>query len=190
MIYLQKTKDLSSTDQIKAISDPYRIRILTEFTIIGKPATVKQIADKMGEVPAKVYYHVKKLVKAEILTLQHTEIINGIVAKFYEPTATSFNIKDHMTEKVYVNESEKLIHNMYAYSEEIFLEQIRNKNSSNFPGICSMENSLYLTESEAKEFEEYIINFMESHKACKNASKSEQVNTYHTFFTFIKSKEK
>ncbi len=48
----------------------------------------------MGEVPAKVHYHVKKLESAGILKLQHTKEINGIVAKFYQPTV------DHSKSKI------------------------------------------------------------------------------------------
>lgn len=57
-----------------------------------KPATVKQIADKLGEVPANIHYHVKKLEKSNIVSLDHTEEIRGIIAKYYKPTAERFEI--------------------------------------------------------------------------------------------------
>lgn len=50
------------------------------------PMTVKEIADAMGEVPAKVYYHVKKLEGIGVLYIKYTKLINGIVAKYYDFT--------------------------------------------------------------------------------------------------------
>ena len=78
--------------EIKAFSDPYRMMIMKQYYKLARPATVKQIADEMGEVPAKVHYHVKKLESVGILKLKHTKEINGIIAKFYEPTAQTFKV--------------------------------------------------------------------------------------------------
>lgn len=52
-------KVLSTIEEIKIYSDPYRIQIMNMFNRQGRPSTVKEIADQMGEVPAKVHYHVK-----------------------------------------------------------------------------------------------------------------------------------
>lgn len=49
-----------------------------------RPMTVTEIADEMGLTPAKVHYHVKKLVSIGVLALKYTKVINGIVAKYYD----------------------------------------------------------------------------------------------------------
>ena len=81
---MDKVKVLRSLEEVKALSDPYRFKILNCFYEMKKPATVKQIADKLGEVPANIHYHVKKLEKFDIVRLHHTEEIRGIVAKYYK----------------------------------------------------------------------------------------------------------
>ena len=95
---MKDVKHLKTLEEIRAISDPYRYKILNCFYKIGEPITVKQLADELGEVPAKVHYHVKKMEKAGLLTLVHTKEINGIIAKYYEPTARHFRIEGKETE--------------------------------------------------------------------------------------------
>ncbi|PQP89629.1 helix-turn-helix domain-containing protein, partial [Paenibacillus sp. AR247] len=55
-----ETKELSTIEEIRIYSDPYRLKILSCFQKADQPMTIKDIADKLGEVPAKVYYHAKK----------------------------------------------------------------------------------------------------------------------------------
>jgi len=87
-----ETKVLSTLDEIRAFSDPYRLEIISTLHQLRRPATVKQVAVKMGEVPAKVYYHMKKMEKVGLVRIVYTEEINGIIAKFYEPTAQIYRI--------------------------------------------------------------------------------------------------
>lgn len=90
---------LRDLEQIKAISHPYRIEILACFE--EKPATAKQIADKMGEPHAKINYHIKTLQKMEILQLVDERAKSGIIEKYYLPTA-----KKYVVYKAITNSSE------------------------------------------------------------------------------------
>lgn len=79
---------LRELEQIKAISQGYRISILEAFN--NKPATAKQISDHLGEPHAKINYHIKTLVKVGILELVEENIKLGIVEKYYCPVARDF----------------------------------------------------------------------------------------------------
>lgn len=81
---MPKSITITNEADIKLLSDPYRIRILDTFKSFGRSATVKQVADRLGDTSAKVTFHVKKLIGLGLLTLDHTEMVNGIVAKFYQ----------------------------------------------------------------------------------------------------------
>lgn len=85
-------RHIESDEEIKIFSDPYRMRIINAYIKAGEPMTVKGVADMMGEVPAKVHYHVKKLISIDILVLDHTKVINGITAKYYRLTTDSFRV--------------------------------------------------------------------------------------------------
>lgn len=83
---------ISTEEELKIFNDPYRMKIIRTFQKSKLPLTVKGVADLMEEVPAKVHYHVKKLLKIDILKLDHTEVINGITAKYYVMPFKSFTI--------------------------------------------------------------------------------------------------
>ena len=86
------TKILSSLEEFKAISDPYRMQIIELLSEASEPMTVSEVAAKLGDVPAKTHYHMKKLEKAGIVSIVQTREVNGILAKYYRPTADSFQV--------------------------------------------------------------------------------------------------
>ncbi len=198
MIILEDKKLLTTLEEIKAISDPYRMQIITTLKKLKRPATVKEIADKMGETPAKVYYHVKKLEKVYVLHIVKTEEINGIIAKYYDFTAKSFSIKHNNTDpdidKLFLNEFQRAISNIYDQSKKIVLEQlenyaakenfINNKNGNSEDDIKEIAlTEVYLTEEDVRELSTYISHFIEKHKT--EDDQREGLTKYHMFTVFF-----
>lgn len=182
---MEQMKILTTMEEVKAFSDPFRYKILMTFYRMKKPATVKEIAVAIDEVPANVHYHIKKLEKVGILKLVYTKEINGIIAKYYQPTAETFTIEcspevDAAGEKLILAEGQKMFAQLYDDSKNIALEQlshISDVRDRHFRTI-SMED-VYLTEEEAKEFVKYISDFLDKHK---NDDKNiEGINKYHCF---------
>ena len=192
-------KILSTPDEIKAYSDPYRIEIITTMNEIGEPATVKQIADRMGEVPAKVHYHIKKLEKFHILELVKTKEINGIIAKYYEPVAHTFQIQSRGWSQASLDilktETEKVVHTIFERSKKIFLDKVRrtdlkDKNynedelQQNIGSVLS-DTDLYLTDAEAKEFNKYLRELKERHEEIKDREDRKKYNFFYSFTEVI-----
>lgn len=183
---MEEFKLLTTVEELKAVSGPYRYKILHCFHTIGVPATVKQVADQLGEVPSKVYYHVKKMEAANILVLHHTQEINGIVAKFYELTARNFEIKreamDDITTGIFLSESQKIISQVYAESRDIFINVLsKNKNEKDkIKGIVSTQE-VYLTQAQVEGLAEYIKAFAEENKQKDGDGESK----YHYFLTLF-----
>lgn len=194
---LQNVKYLTTLEEAKALSDPYRYKILSYFSKMNGPATVKQVADAMGEVPSKVYYHVKKLEKIGILQLIRTEEINGIVAKYYEPTAEDFEIKlsdDYMkleenNSKLMMTEVQKMFSKLYDISKEEVINHLGELSKENKKGKATlyMEN-LYITDEEAEEFSNYVSKFINDHKT--KIKGNDNIKKYHAFFSFMKVLDK
>lgn len=182
---MDEQRTLSTIEQIKAFSDPYRIQIINCFYRIGEPATVKQVADELGEVPANVHYHVKKLESAGILHLIHTKEINGIIAKYYEPTAKNFAICRPELEAPIsaslLNEAQKFITSAYSSSQKIFLENMGEPGTGRNSGTLTA-TSLFLTETEFFDFQKYINNFCEKHGV---KGKDNNKKEYHFFSTIL-----
>ncbi len=149
---MKQTKKLTTIDEIKTYSDPYRLKIITFLKNNRKEATVKQIADFFEEVPSKVHYHIKKLEKVGIVKLIRTEEIKGIVAKYYSLTAENFKIEDQnikdTTQEIYNSQISMVISDYYEKSKEKTIKSIEKRSEENFNNISLNFDELYLTKEE------------------------------------------
>lgn len=175
---MEESKGLTTLEEIKAINDPYRLQIIFCYQRMGRAATVKEIADNMGEVPAKVHYHVKKLESAGILKLSHTKNVNGIIAKYYELTARDFHIKvnnlDSDISKQVASQNVKLtVMAAYESSKKIVVEDTPEDSN-----VMLGTNTLYLTDEKVKELKGIIRGFVKTYKV---NSGEENAKEYHFF---------
>jgi predicted transcriptional regulator len=152
---------LRELDQIKAISQGYRITIIESFG--NEPATAKQISDCMGEPHAKINYHIKTLVKVGILELVEENIKLGIVEKYYCPIArdyivdsSSFTTNENARETV-----ERANVALFEHVSKVFFENVESTGIKP-PKKFNHFQDIYLTEDEAEELNTMIndqINF-------------------------------
>jgi DNA-binding MarR family transcriptional regulator len=189
---MEEQKILSTLEEIRAFSDPYRLQILSHFENISRPATVKQIADLMKEIPSKVHYHVKKMEKYGLLHIVHTEEINGIVAKYYEPTAEEFIIKHKKhgdsIDKVALSEAERTISILYDESKNMVIKQLGrmaelDKEKDTKKDLYTggfMSDEIYLTHEEAQEVSELLKTVNKKYGNRKKTDNEETIK-YHLF---------
>lgn len=78
---------LTELEQIKVLADPLRIRILEE---LGEERTTKQVAERLGEKPTKLYHHVDALERVGLIELTRTRPNRGTLEKYYLARARSF----------------------------------------------------------------------------------------------------
>ena len=81
----------SSPSNLKTLSSKLSQKIVKKI-IEKKEAYPKQLAKDLGIHEQKVYYHIKKLEKAEIIKKSKIEVINGVPANYYKLTSPSFSI--------------------------------------------------------------------------------------------------
>lgn len=79
---------INTAQQLKAISDPLRSRILG--IIQNQPATAKQIADILNASPGAIGHHLHVLEAAGLAQVVARRLIRGIVANYYTRTARIF----------------------------------------------------------------------------------------------------
>jgi len=170
-------KVLSTIEEIKIYSDPYRIQIMNMFNRQGRPSTVKEIADQMGEVPAKVHYHVKKLEKIGLLTIVSTREINGIIAKYYEPYSGEIHLRhededneNSPLKQVFRSETLKLLNEMFEQSRQRFMHQAENEDRMFLSDI-----TLYATRDEVEELYKNIIKLCEPYTTKENHRGEDEV---------------
>jgi DNA-binding transcriptional ArsR family regulator len=80
---------LTTDQQFRAIADPVRSRILG--IIQTRPATAKQIAQRLGKAPGTIAHHLEVLEAAGLAQVVATRVVHGITAKFYTRTARIFD---------------------------------------------------------------------------------------------------
>ncbi|MDT8715131.1 helix-turn-helix transcriptional regulator [Clostridium sp. 19966] len=187
---MEKRKILTTIDEIRAYNDPYRLKIFVEFSRFGGPATCKEIADILGEVPAKIHYHIKKMEKAGILVLAYTKNINGIIAKYYEPAAEIITVEnpylDDNSRKLMTSEISKTLEKVFNNAKDKFISEYEKceseVNNEKYKYTC-MLSELYFTEEEAKELLKLV-------DKAKNRSKEDrkETNAYSFFMSFIRTK--
>jgi DNA-binding transcriptional ArsR family regulator len=97
---LPLSRDVDSPQQMKALADPIRHRILG--IIQTRPATAKQIADRLKMPPGTIGHHLQVLQTAGLAQVVAKRLVRGIVAKYYTRTARIFtyNFPDDVTGKV------------------------------------------------------------------------------------------
>lgn len=175
---------LDNIKEIRAINDPYRQEILFAMGVLDRPATSKEIATKMNEPPSKVNYHLKVLEKYNFVELDHTENINGIIAKYYKGVDLNLDlrVKDgesgrerevaHMIETVFNGARDQYLNRFMEISAKEDVEKKEEK------GMLS-STLLYLTVEEAEELKNLFFKFSENKKDGREL--------YNFFLSFIKS---
>lgn len=82
---------VNTDQQFRAIADPIRSKILG--IIQTRPATAKQIADRLGEAPGTIGHHLQVLERAGLAQIVARRVVHGIVAKYYTRTARIFTFE-------------------------------------------------------------------------------------------------
>lgn len=163
---MRKEKILSTLEEIKVISDPFRFKILVLFNDNCASLTVKQMSVKLNEVPSKVHYHVKELERIGILEIVETKEKGGIIEKYYLPTAEIFRVKKDIgtqAEAEYKQVGENLITAMYEdYVETMYQNNNDDRRQLNY-------GMTYLTDEEAEQLGELIAEFMKDRNERENA---------------------
>lgn len=78
---------LTELEQIRVLADPLRIRILEELC---EERTTKQVAERLGEKPTKLYHHVEALERIGVVALTRTRPNRGTMEKYYQAVARTF----------------------------------------------------------------------------------------------------
>jgi predicted ArsR family transcriptional regulator len=85
---------ISDVEQLKAISDPLRLRLIEIASEDpGRPWTAKALAEKLGTKQTKLYHHLNLLEERGFLRVAETRMVSGILEKGYAATARSYRLE-------------------------------------------------------------------------------------------------
>lgn len=168
---MEKEKVLTSLEEIKVFTDSFRMKILFEFD--EEPLTVKQLADRLGEVPSKVHYHVKELERIGVLEIVNKKEKSGIIEKYYFPTAEKFRVEKVVEkEEGWKEHIESLKETMFKNVAEDFGKYL-SKRRDDDKEILNY-GILHLTDEEVDELKKKVEELIER----SSARKDKQAYTY------------
>lgn len=88
MITIKDIQYITDIERLKVISDPLRISILT--TLGTEKKNSKELAKLLKINRTKIHYHLNILEENNFIEVVDTDTINGIIQKYYLPTAHAF----------------------------------------------------------------------------------------------------
>lgn len=83
---------LSTKEELNIYINPTRQEILRILSLSSDPMTPKMLSDILGISASGVQHHIKKLLLLNLIELDHTEVINGINARFYKASNVTVQI--------------------------------------------------------------------------------------------------
>lgn len=81
----KKRFHISNLETLRAIADPLRVQIME--LLEDKTLTVKQVAEKLGLAPSKLYYHFGALEKLGMIEVAETRMVANMLEKTYRSAA-------------------------------------------------------------------------------------------------------
>jgi DNA-binding transcriptional ArsR family regulator len=110
---LTPTHELIITDleAHKALVNPLRLRLVE--LLVDEAQTVKQLAASVEVEPVKLYYHINLLEKNGLIRVVDTQIVSGIIEKWYRVTAYNYRI-DKTILKLYENDQQAYLDDAFA----------------------------------------------------------------------------
>ena len=117
---------LTTKEELNIYMSPVRQQLLRQLGISNAPMTPKMLADKLQISASSVQYHIKKLIPLGVIELDHTEIINGITARYYKPAQVTVQIGLCSTD-IEAKQKEVLVQNLVAQVYEGYRNQLKKR---------------------------------------------------------------
>ena len=89
---MEAIRRVTRYDHLKILADARRLYILQR--LMAGPATLSMLGKELGEHPARVRHHVKKLEEIGLVELVDTRVVRGFVEKYYRAKARAFLLND------------------------------------------------------------------------------------------------
>ncbi|SNT12633.1 Helix-turn-helix domain-containing protein [Asanoa hainanensis] len=88
---------LERIEQAEALLKPHRIEVLRQ---LAEPRSCTEVATELGQTPQRVYYHVKRLVDAGLVTQVSERKVRGISEGIYQAGARSYWLSPRLVGRI------------------------------------------------------------------------------------------
>lgn len=161
---------LTTKKELNIYMNPTRQQLLRQLQLSNTPLTPKMLSDKLQISASSVQHHIRKLMQLELIELDHTETINGIMASFYKPAEVTVQIGLNNSDGL-DNLREALMQDLIAQVYEGYMKQARKRISMSGDRDPEklqkwgdiMSGVIHLNEQESGELMSIVSSFLEQH---------------------------
>lgn len=164
------TIKLSTKKDLEIYMNPVRQNLLRLLERSKLPMMPKQLSEKMDISPSSVQHHIKKLESLGVIALDHTEVINGITARYYCPTYVNVQIGlDHpddnqMLKEVLVQEQIARTYEGFLTQKKNFLKRFHPEDTEQMWNLGDiMTGVIHLAPEEGEELLKLIRDYLDAH---------------------------
>jgi DNA-binding transcriptional ArsR family regulator len=150
----EETYVISDLEQIRALADPFRHRILGEFA--KDPCTTKQVAVRLGQKPTKLYHHVALLEKVGLVKLIETRPNRGTTERYLQAVARRFALASSGLESESMSIVETMFSNAFAQASTNIRASVAAGTLKDNSGGILANGRLCLSKAKLKEFQERL----------------------------------
>ncbi len=113
---------VTTLEQARLLADEFKLRVLMAF--VDRPATVKQVADKLGEKQTRLYRHVDALLEAGLLNVVEEKQKRGTVERTLQAIASRFEAEPSLFQGESGKESHAPIRGQFQMAADAFLKSL------------------------------------------------------------------
>ncbi|HEV2460019.1 MAG TPA: helix-turn-helix domain-containing protein [Ktedonobacterales bacterium] len=150
---LPEVYEIDSLEQMRAVSDELRLRIMD--LLARRAMTVTQVGEALGVAPAKAHYHVRELERVGLVDLVETREKGGILEKYYRAVARDFRVSDSLLQRTPPDETLGALNEFLQFVTRGFLDAVARDLRSGTLGTEAngiFGVALWMTDEEAKAF--------------------------------------
>ncbi len=103
MTHIKDIIYISDLDKLKALSDPLRVNIITSIGTTKKNS--QELAKILKINRTRIHYHLNVLEEMGFIEVVDTDLVNGIVQKYYLPTAHAFVPSPNIFNAIFNNQN-------------------------------------------------------------------------------------
>lgn len=180
---IPETYQIENIEQMRALADQLRMRI-TE-ALAKQPMTVTQLGDLFGEVPAKIYYHVRELERVGLLKLVETREKGNMLEKYYRTVAKSINVPETLFQRTPPDEIIATIRDFFQQISQRFTQALTFATSQQEPkeqiSLQLQGEQLWMTYEEYQQLTKDIQALLEAYQKPRTGEGVRE----HTFLQII-----
>lgn len=147
---------IETLEQLRALTDPLRMRILEQ--LVQQPMTMSQLGSLFGETTAKMHYHVRELERLGFIRLVEKRERGGFLEKYYRAVARDVQVPSDLLRTTPVSDLAKVAREYFDGLSREVLPTLENlaEESPNASSFASSDEMLWLTQEEFAEVERQI----------------------------------